>query len=391
MARFYASFADTLVTDLDYDYFVRLRVGASSASGAQLRDGLIASKSAISNEVYDDLDAVNKDFGKGTYFPAESSPGPFSSDFSTYASWSTAYTSSIEGIKRPTSNDYGADPAINYSKRPTASVAYNNSGVAQANPADPVQVSYAVYFSASAAVRAVLNSIESRGDVSSTIPLGTKVTPFGDGRDIQALYSPTRTIYTVWHDPDLTYFAWDDFSPGTASVLQTINNPALAISCLTSPYATANLGNPIDEDLQAYFQLGGGGAAQFITDTHPDTPIGAKMIITSWSADYSLQGPTYTIDAGYDDTTYEFVRGTDTGSSNGPVGPRTNLSSSWAYTAANSTITWTIALDVGYYKLTSQWRVRDIKIPANERASFGNGIYTCNNNNTFNIVAQLDQ
>lgn len=206
MARFYARFdsgspngwTSGYGAGLDVDYFDRLRVGASSASGAGYRNGLITSRSLLSTDIYADLDPKNQDASKGTYFPGDS--GPYSTDGSTFVSWSTAYTSSLEGIKTPTTNAYATLSPVNYSKRPTASVLSTSPFVTASSPLDGVGASYTTYTNAVNAVKATLDAIQVGG---------TALTPF-----VRSGSFPSRTLHSIWHDPDLTYFAWDDFTPG---------------------------------------------------------------------------------------------------------------------------------------------------------------------------------
>lgn len=199
MARFYGSFDSGSVPQLNSDYFDRRRVSADSASGARLRDGLIASRSAVSADVYDDLDSANETSAIGTYFPPDAVTYPTA----TLMSWSTAYTSSVVGIRTPTANTYGSG-VVNYSQRPTASILSTMTQFVTATiPADPVQLNYDVYLSASNAVQTVLNTIQS-----------------GSGANLQTPYTrvgnnPSRTFFSIWNDPTMSYFAWDDFTPGT--------------------------------------------------------------------------------------------------------------------------------------------------------------------------------
>jgi hypothetical protein len=207
MARFYGKFdsgSGGWVTEIENNFFARSRIGADSASGASLRNGLIASRSALSVDIYEDLDANNKDGSKGIYFPPDS--GPFSTNSSTFVSWSTAYTSSVNGIRTPTTNSYGSPTVVNYSLRPTASILSTQTTlVGPSNPTDPVGASYTTYVNASAAVTAVLNAIQRGSTVSPTFT--TPFTRLGN--------FPSRTLHSIWHDPNLQYFAWDDFTPGT--------------------------------------------------------------------------------------------------------------------------------------------------------------------------------
>jgi len=354
MARFFARFDGGAEGDLEpnADYFVRLRVGASSASAALLRDGLIASRSLLSSDVYEDLDGVNQSGANGTYFPLDT-PTPFTTNYSTFASWSSAYTSSIEGIKTPTSNDYGTGN-VNYSKRPTASVSATASGVVQSNPVDPVGVSYATYFSASNAVRTVLNTIQSSGHTSTNIPTGESVTPFNFAARNISSPSPDRTIHSVWSDPGLNYFAWDDFAPGTASILQILD-PGMVDSNCNDIYIY--LGTPtISLDLNIISSL---NTFQFISDTNPAMKIGFKMLLQSSS------GQQFNLDVGYSDYNQAFSFGTTT-SSYGPIGPRTSVASTWEWDAGARDITWTIGLPASSYDfLQTQFVFYDVKIPTN--------------------------
>jgi hypothetical protein len=341
MARFYARFDGGTESNLEpnADYFNKLRVSGNSASGALYRNGLIASRSALSADVYADLDAVNKNGNIGTYFPQETSPGPFSSDYATFASWSSAYTSSIEGIKIPTTNTYGIGD-VNYSKRPTASVAYNNSGVAQTTPIDPVGVSYITYYSASSAVRAVLDVIQTTSSVSQT--------PYTRPGTV-----PSRTIHSVFNDPGLNYFAWDDFTPGQPTATMDIDG----LNKGTTPPEIYPGGTPVNTDLVIKLSISGW---EYINDYNPNGTIGLNMTVdTSQSNDglASLQlnggahGGPLTI-------------GSDS-SGNGPTNPRQGGSSTWDWDKDSYILTWNLGLTAGEYTLRCDARVYDVIITSN--------------------------
>lgn len=204
MARFYCRFDGGTQTDLDQEFFDKgTAFGADSASGAQFRDGLIASRSAVTTDVYDDLDLSNQDGSKGIYFPPDIVTYPAST---TYASWSTAYTSSVQGIKI---DEFGilyryGTPG-NYSLRPTASITSSQTWlVGQTNPNDPVQISYGTYISASQGLKNALDSISG---------LLT-----GGGPYVRLGNNPSRTLHSIWNDPTMSYLAWDDFTPGQPTV-----------------------------------------------------------------------------------------------------------------------------------------------------------------------------
>jgi hypothetical protein len=162
------------------------------SDGTTKRTGLITSRSALSTDVYEDLDPVNLDGAKGTYFPPDLMTVP-NDPFTA-----TAYTSSIAGIVIPT----------DYSVRPTGSVTSSTAGVAPTNPLDTVSVSYTSYLNASTAVKTVLDSITGGG-------------PYG-----RLGLNPSRTLHSVWHDEELRYFSWDDFTPGSPDIQTPEINPA---------------------------------------------------------------------------------------------------------------------------------------------------------------------
>lgn len=202
MGRFFARFDASIVNPptLAAFYFNPVRVGANSASGALIRDGLIASRSALSADIYDDLDAVNKDPSRGTYFPPDllTTPGA-----PTFVSWSTAYTSSVAGIKTPVANVYGASP-IDYSLRPTASITSTRTPgfVTASVPNDPVQASYTTYINATTAVSAAIAAFQ-------TASTGATITPYRASSSVLS-----RTLHSLWNDPTMSFFGWDDFTPG---------------------------------------------------------------------------------------------------------------------------------------------------------------------------------
>lgn len=205
MARFYARFDAGTETGLGVgSYFNKLRIHSGSASAAPYRDGLIASRSLLSTDVYEDLNSVNRDGSVGTFFPADNSTVNIPSNF---VSWSTAFTSSFEGIRIQTNannNVYGGVASVNYSLRPTGSISYSQSAIiGQSDPLDPIGVAYTTYYSASQAVRDTINTIQT---TQSNNVISTPFTRTGN--------TSSLTLHSLWHDPDLQYFAWDDYTPG---------------------------------------------------------------------------------------------------------------------------------------------------------------------------------
>lgn len=230
MARFYARFdsgsnsiggwtTDTETTNLDLNspngYFTRLRIAAGSASAALLRDGLIASRSAVSIDFYEELDPVNQDGGLGIFFPSDQIQivaGVLT------ASAYTASAGTTQGIFTP----------LYYRTRPTASItSAQTTLIGPTTPLDSGSVTYTTYLNASAAVEAVLNVVQTGA--------GVLTTPY-----LRRGNQQSRTFHSIWHDPDLQYFAWDDFTPG---VPQNVN---LVESSSTDFYYTNNFRVKLD-------------------------------------------------------------------------------------------------------------------------------------------------
>jgi len=351
MARWYARFDGNAETALDNTngtggYFTKLRIGASSASAALLRDGLIASKSALSTDIYADLDGINIDGAAGTYFPPDS-PGLTINTVTppTFVSWSNGFSSTLEGIKTPTTNTYGVADSVNYSKRLTESVSFSSSFVAALSPVDSVGAAYDTYYSASAAVLAVVNVIQ-------TTPGGVVTTPYTrPGTD------PHRTIYSLWNNPGTDYFAWDDFTPGQPTATMDIDG----LNKGTTPPEIYPGGTPVNTNLVITFTV---SSFEFPNDGNLDGKIGINMTVhTSQSNDnlaaLQLNGGTH----GGPLTIGTYQTG------NGPTNPRQGGSSTWTFNNPGDSytgiLTWTLGLTAGEYTLNCDGRVYDVIITSN--------------------------
>lgn len=191
MARFYARFDQASESNLDSDFFDKRTLGADSASGALLRNGLIASRSALSTAMHAELDLQNHYGTNGPIIPREINN---ITQAAGALSWNNVYTSSVfPGVITP----------ADYRTRPTASIttADTASGALVArSPVDSGSINENLYLSASAAVTAVLNSFSSGQSPLTTGNQGNNV---------------SRTLHSVWHDKDTQYFAYDNFTPGT--------------------------------------------------------------------------------------------------------------------------------------------------------------------------------
>jgi hypothetical protein len=335
MARWYARFDAGSETALDNTngtegFFTQLRVGSGAGVGAQLRAGLLASRSLLSPDVYEDLDDQNKDGSKGIYFPRDNA----TINIPTTVSWPTAYTSSVEGMKTPTSNTYGVADSINYSKRPDEVYSYTSSFVTESSPLDPISVSYQTYASASAATRAVLLSIESLA--------GASTTPFTRPGD-----DPFKTIRSVWTNPTVDYFAWDDFTPGQPVMRMDIEG----LNNTTTPPEIYPGGDPVNTDIQIKYSV---TSFAYPNDGNMNGEIGLNLTVTDVSSNpvaaLQLNGGTH---GG------PLTIGSNS-SGNGPTNPRQGGASTWSWDSSGKILTWTLGLTAGQYRLNCNARIYDV-------------------------------
>lgn len=207
MARFYATFDQTQVSALTppNEYFEPCTVLQSSASAALLRDGLLSSRSALSANFYTDsfgIEIVNRNGAQGTILPADTITTAVGTNPSVSMSFSAVYTASnslggLAGIRIP----------ADYRTRPTASI-LSNFGATQLGTPIPIDSGsnrdYNLFLSASNAVSTVLTSIKTGSNVNT-------------GPYQRLGQVPSRTLHSIWHDENVQYFAWDDFTPGQPS------------------------------------------------------------------------------------------------------------------------------------------------------------------------------
>lgn len=181
MARFFAVLSGSAPSSLTSDFFDQQTI----SNGTTKRTGLIDSRSLLSADIYNEMDSQNIDGSKGIYFP----PNLITTDSSTFISGSI-YTSSVAGLVIP----------ANYRTRPTGSItSLQDTLVGPTNPLDSASAIYSTYLNATNAVKNVLDSITGGG-------------PYG-----RLGLNQSRTLHSLWHDENLAYFAWDDFTPGTAT------------------------------------------------------------------------------------------------------------------------------------------------------------------------------
>jgi len=243
MARFFAVMSGSAPSLAHHN---QLTFPTDIDSGS-LRLGLIASRSALSTDIYAELFLENRDGSKGIYFP----PDLISQTAVVGQVTASAYTSSRDGIVIPS----------DFSIRPTASVFSTDPLVTPTVPLNRVSASLVTYQSASKALEDTLKSIN-------------PVPPFGfpGGPYSRFGLNSSRTLHSIWHDPDVRYFAWDDFTPGKLQ--------SLAITRTSAPLPPPDTG--------VYQIITFTANYEFFNDSNPD----ARIEI---SASYQADQGTYTL------------------------------------------------------------------------------------------------
>jgi len=199
MARFYAVFDPSTTADIgNSPYFYEKRyiganAGASSslsASAALLRDGLIASRSALSAEMYAQMDASNKNGAKGIIIPYD-----VLTTNGSNLEFSNVYTSSISGVVHPASSLTRPSDTFISSSDPRLYATGDTGAILK---------SY--YTNAGSAVTTLLAS-----KIQVAVGNTTNAGPFQRA----ACSGKTNQKNTsINYDYDFSYFAWDDFQPG---------------------------------------------------------------------------------------------------------------------------------------------------------------------------------
>jgi hypothetical protein len=93
--------------------------------------------------------------------------------------------------------------------RPTEQILTGSSGTNPVSPTDGGSISASLYTDAATALGNALAGIADGG-------------PYG-----RLGLNQWRTLASLWHDGDLSYFAWDDFTPGAP---QNVANPSNSVS-----------------------------------------------------------------------------------------------------------------------------------------------------------------
>jgi hypothetical protein len=179
VARFYAHRSNTTVSALQAinsaNCYQRNAVNTTNAGTA--RTAMINARATLSASFYSSINVGNRNGTLGIVVPADAY-----TNNGTTISGANLYTN--------TGAIWPSDPRV----RPTAQIVIANSTAR--SPVDNFSAPTSEYDTARSAVQ----------DYFSAITGGSPYARLG--------LNPFRTLASIWHDHNLDYFAWDDFTPG---------------------------------------------------------------------------------------------------------------------------------------------------------------------------------
>jgi hypothetical protein len=193
MARFYATFDHTIVSALEAqttgNFYDPRFIGANSSLGTAHQIIISGARADLSAAMLAQLDANNHNGSSGVVFPSDGIA--FTGGNLT---WSNAFTTG--------SAVWQSDPRVRPNTR-NILISNGDPNLLASSPADPGSINQGYYYSASAALMNALNDIRETGSLS------TGYGPYG-----RLGTNPSRTLFSIWNSHDLSYIAWDDFTPG---------------------------------------------------------------------------------------------------------------------------------------------------------------------------------
>jgi hypothetical protein len=229
VARFYAHNANTTVSALEViDASNCYERRTMDANGPTRRTAIINARATLSASFYSSIDVGNRNGTLGIVVPADAY-----TNNGTNVSGANLYTN--------TAAQWPSDPRV----RPTAQIVISNSTAV--SPTDNFTAPTSEYNAARVAF----------GDYMAAITNGSPYARLG--------LNVWRTLASIWHDHDVQYFAWDDFTPGQLQSFASAVN--------------SGVGEP--EELRFT------GNYQFANDRNPDARIELIATLTGPST-YSL-------------------------------------------------------------------------------------------------------
>jgi len=229
MARYYARFDHGFEATLGgtsgtENFFERRVIGSTTSSNAVL----VEKRRSLSEAMTGQLDGVNRDPTQGPIIPQRNTAGTVNNIVRSGGNLqftNVFKTTTIPGVAYP----------ADFRTRPTSSIFTDDGNLTAVSPADGGTISDTLYTDAADALNNVLTSIKKTK--SGLTPISPPFTE--DGSPYTRLgTNPGRTLHGLYHDVDLNYFAWDDFTPGQPQTF-------------TYKFPTANNDNPPKVFLQS--------------------------------------------------------------------------------------------------------------------------------------------
>lgn len=262
MARWYATFDNSTVSALEAASSGNRRQRLAMTNGAALKTALLNARSALSAAMQAQMDVANRSGAAGVVVPVDGYTRA-----GGVLSWSNLYTNAAAV--------WPSDPKT----RPTSQILV--AGSSAVSPTDGGSISDTLYTTAQTAVQNVLAAIANVGGGSGGGPysrLGT---------------NPWRTLASLHHDHNMTYFTWDDFTPGqpgTITPTRPATQAAASALSITLPYSFQF---PADTEgsviISATLTRSGGGGA---------TTLGPNLAVSYGAGSYTWTIPGGTLPAG---------------------------------------------------------------------------------------------
>jgi hypothetical protein len=211
MARFYGTFDNSTNSGLEAGSGSNYYERKAFTDGATLKTALVNTRAALSSAVYAQLNAANRNGDLGIVVPPD-------------AITRGGGTLSFGNVYTNTGAIWPADPRV----RPTALITTANS--TPVSPVDGGSITDSIY-------------------TDATTALGNALAGIADGGPYGRLgLNSWRTLASLWHDHDLTFLAWDDFTPGQAQdFLVFSNTPRAANETVTITFVWS--GNEYHADI----------------------------------------------------------------------------------------------------------------------------------------------
>jgi hypothetical protein len=184
MARYYSTFDNSTVSALEAVTAGKAFLRVAMSGGSTLKAALITARSDLDAAIRSQITLANNDGTLGTVVPSDQLVRGGTDTTGTF------YTNAAA--------DYQTDPSI----RPTADIV--SAGSTITSPADTFSITNSTI---DAARTAVNNAVTAAGVYSR---LGTDA---------------AKTLRSLWHALDLSYFAWDSFTPEIAVAGTVFTSP----------------------------------------------------------------------------------------------------------------------------------------------------------------------